>query len=591
MKSAPSHLRTQEENSSFSVEKMASETRDGIEILSDTKDYLGYFQLEADPFSATESFYFESRSQSKTLDRLSHLCRFGDMIMLIVGKPGMGKTTLKRAICARLDAGVSISQVDATLMMSEENLLREVASGFDLAISDAMGSSDLRDVLVRHGDEMLHDGRVNLVIVDDAEQLEEDALCCLLNLAAAGQLHLMLLADPGLNQRGAMRALGDQLYQFDLAKFEKADVSNYLQARFSHAGGRSAPPFSRAHVNTIFNKSKGIPALINRQAEGLLVAMMGEGSSRKLGLPMGHMAAVVAVGGALVLAFLFRADLAGVDLSQALQGEPESMQVEPAQASTTTTTAGSPTEDPTDRSPTERSPTDRSPTDRSPTDRSPTPLAAAPADAHAEATGAISYATDSVSRATVSGNDPSDPARHAGSLTTDPSGSAAKPTDTVANPTDTVANPTDTVANATDTVAYATGTATEPSSPSLLPGTRLVTAGHASLPEPARKSPYKTESWLMSIESERYTLQLVGARSEDRIIEFIQQQRNPTEFAYFETRYQSESWFVVVLGDYRDRQAALRAIDRLPPEIRRENPWARSIQSVQESIAQQRDGR
>jgi septal ring-binding cell division protein DamX len=83
----------------------------------------------------------------------------------------------------------------------------------------------------------------------------------------------------------------------------------------------------------------------------------------------------------------------------------------------------------------------------------------------------------------------------------------------------------------------------------------------------------------------------VGARSEDRIIEFIQQQRNPTEFAYFETRYQSESWFVVVLGDYRDRQAALRAIDRLPPEIRRENPWARSIQSVQESIAQQRDGR
>lgn len=546
---------------------MALETRDGNQILPDAKDYLHYFQLEKDPFPAEDAFYFESRSQPKTIDRLCHLCRFGELVMLIVGKPGMGKTTLKRAICERLDAAVSISQIDATLMISEEKLLHEVARGFDLAVTDAMVTGDLLKVLVRYGDEMSADARINLVVVDDAGELGENALRCLLDLAANGQIHLMLLADPGLAKRDEMRALGEKLYQFDLARFERADVLDYLQARFANAGSRSASPFSRMQIDTIFNKSKGNPALIARQAEDLLVAMMNEGHNRKMGLPMGHMAAVVAVGGVLVLAFLFRNDLDGLDLNQVIREEPvlESLPVDQAGSLT-------------DRSPSEPATTMTS-------------LSAARLDA-AQPTEKPLVADEEMPAASrvVDANLSREPAATGALVSSNPSGLQAEQVDVdgglagdlAAARVDPDSERVDSDSEATESTVELTATTDEPVA-------RLVSAGQAVLPALIRKSPYKTESWLMNVPSDRYTLQLLGARSEDRIIEFIEQQTNPTEFAYFETRYQSEIWFVVVVGNYTDRQAALLAIDRLPPEIRRENPWARSMQSVQENINLQRD--
>lgn len=543
--------------------KMALETRDGNQILPDAKDYLHYFQLEKDPFPAEDTFYFESRSQPKTLDRLCHLCRFGELVMLIVGKPGMGKTTLKRAICERLDTAVSISQVDATLMMTEEKLLHEVAIGFDLAVTDAMASSDLLKVLVRYGEEMSADARINLVVVDDAGELGEYALRCLLDLAVKGQIHLMLLADPGLPKRDEMRALGDQLYQFDLARFERADVLDYLQARFANAGSRSASPFSRMHIDTIFNKSKGNPALINQQAENLLVAMMSEGHNRKLGLPMGHMAAVVAVGGVLVLAFLFRNDMDGLDLNQVIREEPvlESLPVDQA-----------------GRSPIELSPIE------------PATRVTSLSEAQLSAARERPVVADEEKPAATRVVDASAPAVTGALGSSNPSELQAEQVDVDSSLAgDSAAARVDPDSERLDSDTEAAAASVELPAAASEPVTRLVNGGRAALPALIRKSPYKTEGWLMNVASDRYTLQLLGARSEDRVIEFIEQQRNPTEFAYFETRYQSEIWFVVVLGNYTDRQAALLAIDRLPPEIRRENPWARSMQSVQENINQQRD--
>ena len=603
---------------------MTLQTRDEDQILPDPKDYLRYYQLEKDPFSTESPFYFEPGSQSKTLDRLCHLCRFSDMILLITGKPGMGKTTLKQAICGRLDATVTASQVDATMMMTEEILLTEVARGFGLAVVDEMAAADLQSVISRYGDEMTQEGRVSLVVVDNAQELAEYPVRCLLELAVRGRIHLMLLADPGFAGRGEIRAVGEQIYRFDLEKFSRMDVAEYLKARFDRAGRESAPPFNGMQMDTIYRVSNGVPALINREAENLLAAMMSEGPGhRRLGLPMGHMAAVVAVGGVLVVAFLFRADLEGVDLNQVISEQPvaatqdvESTEfvtgrIEPAakgslqpmdEDSPVAEKIPSTTSDVADRAGrdapaggntrplTERTDTPLPPTKRTDMLQSivaPMDMPEAPAErtdmlqsdvAPMDIPEAPAERTDMLQPPVESTNMRQPLARQEVIIP-----GAGSDTDTVGQKNKDTAGINHIRGQNPGPEAAAPDVAlTDPIS-------ELVNSEKASIIESNVTFPYKTEGWLMNVAPDRYTLQLVGSRSEDRIIEFIEGQRNPAEFAYFETQHQNESWFVVVLGDYPDRRAALMAIGTLPSEIRAENPWARSFQSVQETIKQHRD--
>jgi len=94
--------------------------------------------------------------------------------------------------------------------------------------------------------------------------------------------------------------------------------------------------------------------------------------------------------------------------------------------------------------------------------------------------------------------------------------------------------------------------------------------------------------WLRNADDSYYTLQLVGSHSKNNILEYMAKQRVPEGYAYFETKRDDKSWFVVVGGQYPDRSTALAAIERLPVSNTDEiKPWARSVQSVRKDIRQQ----
>lgn len=97
-----------------------------------------------------------------------------------------------------------------------------------------------------------------------------------------------------------------------------------------------------------------------------------------------------------------------------------------------------------------------------------------------------------------------------------------------------------------------------------------------------------TADWLWNTDENYYTLQLIGSRSKNNILEYMAKQRVPEDYAYFETRLEDKSWFVVVGGQYPDREAAMAAIERLPATSEGGiKPWARSLQSVREDIRAQ----
>ena len=97
-------------------------------------------------------------------------------------------------------------------------------------------------------------------------------------------------------------------------------------------------------------------------------------------------------------------------------------------------------------------------------------------------------------------------------------------------------------------------------------------------------SPYKQEAALLKLSSTQYTLQLLGTQIENNAINFISGLNSKTNVRYFETVYKEKPWFVVVYGEFTNRDAAIASIPNLPAELKDRKPWARSIASVQADI-------
>ena len=74
---------------------------------------------------------------------------------------------------------------------------------------------------------------------------------------------------------------------------------------------------------------------------------------------------------------------------------------------------------------------------------------------------------------------------------------------------------------------------------------------------------------------EDFTIQLMGSRSEQGVIDFLEGAELPFASGYFETRFQGGPWFVAVTGGFSSREAANAGLASLSPAIRELQPWAR----------------
>ena len=113
------------------------------------------------------------------------------------------------------------------------------------------------------------------------------------------------------------------------------------------------------------------------------------------------------------------------------------------------------------------------------------------------------------------------------------------------------------------------------------------------LPSPSPAAPAATggggnADWLLSLPPEGYTLQLLGSRYEKTLRAFVRRHGLESMTAYYRTRHKGGEWFVLLYGLYTDRDEASVAVGTLPPAVRKNAPFPRTIQSVQKAI---REGR
>jgi len=95
-----------------------------------------------------------------------------------------------------------------------------------------------------------------------------------------------------------------------------------------------------------------------------------------------------------------------------------------------------------------------------------------------------------------------------------------------------------------------------------------------------------SEKWLLTQESAYYTIQLMGARKEALLFDFVARNKllEQNEIAFYQTTYKDKPWFQLLYGVYTTKKDAQSAADYLPPKIRKSSPWIRRLSAVQKAI-------
>jgi len=246
--------------------------------------YLQHFGLTEAPFSITPDPAFVYLSAAHR-DALAHLLYgvgqggSGGFVQL-TGEVGTGKTTLCRCLLEQVPPDTRVALVLNPLMTPRE-LLATICE--ELGI-DTAGISESNKGLVDALNAYLLDqharGRRVVVVIDEAQNLSPEALeqvRLLTNLETAKDklMQMVLLGQPELRQllqRQNLRQLEQRITaRYHLAPLDREETRAYVLHRMKVAG---APrnPFRRSALRALYQRSGGIPRLINIIADRALAA-------------------------------------------------------------------------------------------------------------------------------------------------------------------------------------------------------------------------------------------------------------------------------------------------------------------------------
>ncbi|MGA9573189.1 MAG: AAA family ATPase [Lysobacterales bacterium] len=246
--------------------------------------YLRYFGLNEAPFSITPdpAFVFLSPRHRDALAHLMYGVGKGGSggFVQLTGEVGTGKTTLCRCLLEQIPEGTHIALLLNPLVTPRE-LLAAISEELGIDIRESVDSTRLLvDGLNRYLLAAHDRGERVVVVIDEAQNLSPEALeqvRLLTNLETSKEklLQIVLLGQPELRdllQRRTLRQLAQRITaRFHLSPLGPKDTHLYIRHRMQVAGAQRNP-FRRSAMNALYQRSQGIPRLINIIADRSLIA-------------------------------------------------------------------------------------------------------------------------------------------------------------------------------------------------------------------------------------------------------------------------------------------------------------------------------
>jgi len=512
---------------------MTSYKEEAFTSMSDIDRLLDYYQFSHDPFAArTPGFKFFTPKRKPVLAELHHLARYSNQLLVVTGPEGSGKTLLRQALVASSNKDA----VQCVVLSAREFAAEDALLGYICQAVNAEG----RDVgsLLQKAQTSEAVGIQLYLVVDDAQALESSALTMLAEIAEAGahaprvflfgdEQQLQPLLEP-LQYAGE----GGVVHSVALQPLDIPEAREYLGQRLEGAG-QGIELLADEQIVLIHQRSQGWPGKINSVARQVMLEAMERAPvaaaerARRGGFPVRTLAALALVAVGVAAAWYMG------DKPQ----EPE------------TTVLALP----------EPIPEVRLSGDQV-VEQAPAPAAPLPAGPVVDASSTAAEQDLAPEIAATADDGVREPTPAVPAVATAPEKPPAPPRPApVVEPAE-AESPAPTEKRA----------ATPPPEPEV-PKAAATTGAHNA-------------DWYRQQSAGRYTVQLLGTRSEQAAITFAAKHAEVKDIGYFETVHQGAPWFVITQGSYGGRQAAQSGVAALPESLRNSKPWPRSFGDIQKSL-------
>ena len=251
--------------------------------------YQQFFGLERHPFSMTPdpAVLFLTEQHREALAGLTYAILGRKGFVVLTGDAGTGKTTLLTRVLQYLPAQRIRSSVILNSTLSPAEFLEMAMLDFgiaDIPQSKAQRIFKLQQFLLSG----YAAGQISALVVDEAHKLSPEVLeeIRLLGNFENAKDKLIQILLVGQNE------LTDVLNREDLRQFKQRvavrlrlealsteDVAQYIQHRWTKAGGRQPSPFVPDVVDRIGSCSRGIPRTINVICDNVLMLAFAKSQS------------------------------------------------------------------------------------------------------------------------------------------------------------------------------------------------------------------------------------------------------------------------------------------------------------------------
>ncbi|MGU9806209.1 AAA family ATPase [Pseudomonas rhizophila] len=508
--------------------------------------FLGHFQLSHDPFAPrVPGFKFFPAQRKPVLGQLHHLARYSQLLLVVTGPQGSGKTLLRQALVASTNKqSVQSVVVSARGAGDAAGVLRQVAQALNVAQAEVGAILDQIVQLALTGQEVY-------LLVDDAEQLDESALEALLALAAGapeGRPHVFLFGESSLiADLEQLNLEQERFHVIELAPYTEEETREYLAQRLEGAG-RGIELFTADQISEIHESSDGWPGNINQVArDALIEVMIASRSAVKrpsmgFNMPKKHVLAisavvVVAIAAAWLMPGRSKAPTTGAPANEQAQLPLGQDAAQPNGAAPEVEFAGN-------------------------TQPMPLPLVGQ---------------SQPVMRSPL--------AEAAGGITEGDDGAPPPIDDTSDTPptVTTSAPPAGVPAGPAPAPTPAPAPAPAPAAKPAPAPAQVATAKPAPAPAAKPATQAAGGNWYAGQAPGSYVVQILGTSSEASAQKFVKEQGG--EYRYFKKMLNGKPLYVITYGNFANRDAAVSAIKALPAKVQAGKPWPRTVASVQQELA------
>ncbi|WP_293267411.1 AAA family ATPase, partial [Neptunomonas sp.] len=240
----------------------------------------------------SQNFYFEPPSRMQLVDKMAHLLRYSEFLIVIAGPKGSGKSSVAQRLSLVTQAS-DINQIIVKLE-SETGAISLALQCAKLVSDDYAEGTDPLTIL-HEKSRSLHDvGQHLLILIDNAEWLNDEAIELLAGLLVSGVgcPKVVLSGEETvvnrLNSLGLYELLEGRLHLENLEPFTEDEIQEFLGLRFP-----SQQALNKRELKNVYESSLGYPGRATSAASELYRSGKVTSKSKMLlPLPMPHLVGI-----------------------------------------------------------------------------------------------------------------------------------------------------------------------------------------------------------------------------------------------------------------------------------------------------------